>query len=355
MSAELERRYRRLLAWYPAEYRLVYEDEMLGVLLAGKRAKQRFPGFREAADLLLSAAWMRLAPRGAGATDSRWTDAAAVLGVLAPILLLAKHVRPVASDLGWFFRGVDTTPMAQPTTTWFRIAGWIAVTVAVLCGWRLAAATGAWAAVLGEAIIFTLRHSAGSTTLVQASWPLLLTVVVAIAVSVPGGPRRGTSVLGWRRAALFGAAGAVAASAPMAVPFLATVVQSGESSGTIVTSDTPFVIGAAIDQRLVALVALLTYAVVSAMIVAAIAGISPPIRRRVVTLLAPTMTLLLVIELRFDDALSGAIYVRPPLLAGPFLWPLLIGAPLLVLLASLSIVRRRDRTERHAQLGSATD
>jgi hypothetical protein len=33
----LERRYRRLLAWYPAAYRAANEDDMLGVALASPR------------------------------------------------------------------------------------------------------------------------------------------------------------------------------------------------------------------------------------------------------------------------------------------------------------------------------
>ena len=35
----LERRYRRLLAWYPAAYRSIYGDEMLGVLMAAASAR----------------------------------------------------------------------------------------------------------------------------------------------------------------------------------------------------------------------------------------------------------------------------------------------------------------------------
>jgi hypothetical protein len=34
VAAALERRYRRLLAWYPAEYRQAHEEEILAVLLA---------------------------------------------------------------------------------------------------------------------------------------------------------------------------------------------------------------------------------------------------------------------------------------------------------------------------------
>ena len=36
-SAGLERGYRRLLAWYPREFRREHEEEMLAVLMAGAR------------------------------------------------------------------------------------------------------------------------------------------------------------------------------------------------------------------------------------------------------------------------------------------------------------------------------
>lgn len=66
----LERRYRRLLRWLPADYRAAREDEMLGVLLLAARPGQRRPNPADAADLLLGVAgvwqrrlWIRLRPR----------------------------------------------------------------------------------------------------------------------------------------------------------------------------------------------------------------------------------------------------------------------------------------------------
>ena len=46
-SSALERGYRRLLAWYPAEHRSVYGDEMLGVLTdaaSGRRTNRHGAG-----------------------------------------------------------------------------------------------------------------------------------------------------------------------------------------------------------------------------------------------------------------------------------------------------------------------
>jgi hypothetical protein len=60
---ELERRYRRLLAAYPATFRREYEQEILSVLMAGAEQGQRWPRLAEAADLLRSATFTRLGTR----------------------------------------------------------------------------------------------------------------------------------------------------------------------------------------------------------------------------------------------------------------------------------------------------
>jgi hypothetical protein len=60
---DLERRYRRLLAGYPAAFRREYEQEILSVLMAGAEQGQRWPRLAEAADLLRSATFTRLRTR----------------------------------------------------------------------------------------------------------------------------------------------------------------------------------------------------------------------------------------------------------------------------------------------------
>jgi hypothetical protein len=62
-QTELERRYRRLLAWYPRAFRDENEQEVLAVLLACAPKGQRRPGLFESADLIRSGLWMRLRPR----------------------------------------------------------------------------------------------------------------------------------------------------------------------------------------------------------------------------------------------------------------------------------------------------
>lgn len=61
-QSQLERRYRRLLACYPREFRREHGEEMLVVLLACAHSGRRRPALADSADLLRTALWMRLRP-----------------------------------------------------------------------------------------------------------------------------------------------------------------------------------------------------------------------------------------------------------------------------------------------------
>jgi hypothetical protein len=61
-AAELEHSYRRWLRCYPRSFRADHETEILDVLLAGARDRQRRPDLIECLDLMRSAIWMRLRP-----------------------------------------------------------------------------------------------------------------------------------------------------------------------------------------------------------------------------------------------------------------------------------------------------
>jgi hypothetical protein len=68
-SGDLERRYRRLVAWYPRAFRREHEQELIAVLMDASGAGQQRPGVRDSADLIKCAVWMRVrpgAPRSAG-------------------------------------------------------------------------------------------------------------------------------------------------------------------------------------------------------------------------------------------------------------------------------------------------
>ena len=60
--ADLERGYRRLLAWYPRAFRRENGREILAVLMTCAPDGQRRPGLAESADLIRSGLRMRLRP-----------------------------------------------------------------------------------------------------------------------------------------------------------------------------------------------------------------------------------------------------------------------------------------------------
>ena len=83
----LERRYRRLLAWYPAEHRRVHGEEMIGVLLASAGCGKRRPGFADTWDLVTGGLRIRLAQPGDDGFDAGWRDTLAVASVAIPAML----------------------------------------------------------------------------------------------------------------------------------------------------------------------------------------------------------------------------------------------------------------------------
>jgi hypothetical protein len=82
----LERRYRWLLAWYPAAYRAANADDMLGVALARSASGQRWPEPGEAVNLIVSGIGERL---GTLLRQPDQRDTAAVLTIAGPMLLAA--------------------------------------------------------------------------------------------------------------------------------------------------------------------------------------------------------------------------------------------------------------------------
>ncbi len=95
-TAGLERGYRRLLAWYPRDFRREHEEEMLAVLMAGAREGKWRPSLAEAVDVLRSALRMRLRRARPGPGNGAWADSLAVFSVVAPLFLLAVDILAVA-------------------------------------------------------------------------------------------------------------------------------------------------------------------------------------------------------------------------------------------------------------------
>jgi hypothetical protein len=154
----LERAYRRLLAWYPREFRREHGPEMLAVLLAGARDGQRRPGPAESADLIRSGLWMRLrpsVPRSARTVRAavRLMYAGAALSAVEQIIGLALIIVDIkVAARGRFLGHSVTAAQMRPLI----ITVWIIFSLVVVALWLwMARANGRgrnWARILSTVL-----------------------------------------------------------------------------------------------------------------------------------------------------------------------------------------------------------
>jgi hypothetical protein len=208
MSA-LEDRYRRLLRWYPADHRRAHEDEMLGVLLAAAEPGQTRPAVRDAFDLARGGLWVRLRR----APQAGWRDAAALLGVLAPLVLLTGSMRYALQAVVLFpqiraaaAHGVSWTSMYYSAPAQLL---WVVVAAAALCGARRTTTATALVAIVVVIAGFPGYDNAGATAIA----PLLLAVITVGALLAGPGAARGRELLG--RTGLIGIVVLVVLAAPL--------------------------------------------------------------------------------------------------------------------------------------------
>jgi hypothetical protein len=157
---DLERGYRRLLAFYPRAYRRARGEEIVAVLMACAADGQRRPGIGEAASLMRGGTLARLRPPGPTPTRTvrtavrlMWLGALVELGVLAVIVATAgqMHAAILAHNPGYtvadwhaeFRAHVVTLEVAAPITAgvWLWLAwanrrgrGWARVAFLVFFG-----------------------------------------------------------------------------------------------------------------------------------------------------------------------------------------------------------------------------
>jgi hypothetical protein len=206
--ARIERRYRRLLAWYPEEFRLEQGDELLGVLMAGARRDQRWPGLGESADLLRSAVVMRFRRMGSAADGKAWTDALALFSLVAPVVLLLATVLEVAVPYHLPSPSPRYPRQSPPWLSFREIGGLRVLTVP---GFDISLGC---MAVIAALVLLGMRRSAlaaiAATTAywivagrISMPFPLqALSVAVYLlagaALIASPGPRRGRELINWR-------------------------------------------------------------------------------------------------------------------------------------------------------------
>jgi hypothetical protein len=346
----LEGRYRRLLAAYPWEHRRAYEEEMLTVLLAGARPGQTRPGFRDAADLVGAGLRARLRVGVRGFTEPAWADAAAVTGVLVALILCAAAGKNLADQ-------VLVDPSLPPAVgavgpglaDWLRVLGWAAVGATALAGLRRCAAGLAWAGVTGW-LVLVGPDALDQPTYVVGTLPhFALALVAAAALTVPAPPRRALRLLGVRRLA------ALVLGPLVAVALLelnrVTRPPFDAAGGTVSYAANYLEAG---SQRVIWLYAA-GLAVAGLAVLVSLATLAPPVRRRVVVLLAPVEALALSIDPAVAGWAVSTVHVGQTIPLVPAQWAMLVLVPAVTFLAGVVLVRRREERLRMVALGRAAD
>jgi hypothetical protein len=187
----LERRYRRLLAWYPAAHRRTYGEEMVGVLIAAAPEGSRRPGLAGGFDLIRGGLRARFQSSLRWLAGTDWPDALAVCSVAVPVILLGYfiaewlyylHASIVAAYIGppheQVERGLIVLAIAAPpllALRWRRTAAVVALALAgCLSIYTLGGLSGSWGGywiVYGQAVSGSLALLLGAAALALSPGP----------------------------------------------------------------------------------------------------------------------------------------------------------------------------------------
>jgi hypothetical protein len=187
-ASALERRYRRLLGCYPAQHRRAHGEEMLGVLMTGARAGQRWPRLSEAIDLIWAALRIRLRP---GQADQGWRDALAVVSVTLPVLAVMVRIAGVVVLL----TRVHGDASAALPVFLAVLALPLVLAAIVLLRLRRTAVGVALVMLIGAAIVLATGLPADGYAVGFYGSVLVLEIVALLGSP---GPRRGLELLTWK-------------------------------------------------------------------------------------------------------------------------------------------------------------
>ena len=191
----LERHYRRLLAWYPAEHRRAYGEEMIGVLMAAAPGGASRPGPAGAFDLIRGGLRARFRSGLRRLAETDWTDALAVCSVAVPVILVGYFTA------GWLYslgngllqgytgpahmqveRSLIVLAIAAPPLLALRCRRIAALIALALAGWLSVYTLGVQAAV-AAGLLFTIPAPTGWQLLVLLAVPAYPGAVWAIGIS----------------------------------------------------------------------------------------------------------------------------------------------------------------------------
>ncbi|MET8151291.1 hypothetical protein ACIBSW_31740 [Actinoplanes sp. NPDC049668] len=323
---ELEGRYRRLMAAYPLRHRREYEEEMVGVLLAGAEPEQRRPSARDRADILVNALAVRVRGWAGDLGDPAWRRAASAVQVVGALFLLIVGIRWVLPGLT-FYPGVDALEIARP-------AVWAVVFALALAGLRRLAAGIALAGALVEIAHVAQWYGYSPSQVLRSSWLVTVALLVAVcsawlAVGVRVAAPRG---LWW-----FGAALALAGCASVADQYQGMF----HGFSYAVTMNDQF---------------LFRYAAPLYLAAAALAGWAwwrqgSLVRRRILALTAPVAAIATMVTYGFAGFMYSSQQFPSPILLRPFQWAILLATPVVAFAVAVVALNRWERLSALVELG----
>jgi hypothetical protein len=318
----LERRYRRLLRWYPPSHRAAHREEMLGVLLDAARPGQRVPGVTQTVNLV--ACGLAIRARRA-LIAGPWQDALAVVSLIAPVLMLviaALDLAEMARQAVAIYQaypgeeGPFLTPDLVP-----QLGGpgvvmiiWLAVVILALTGRRRAAAaiaSIALALALSD-LLAVLIHQSGAWSgglpmflITAGQGPVFIASLAACSLAFSAGPRRGLAIVGRRPACLMIAA----LSGLFGVPEIVLMVRSSVP----VAAST---------------VSLLDVSVLTIAVAVVVTHVRDTVDRRVAALVAPVLLLdAASIPFEFKGISTATVVLSlASLLFAVLVWPVAIAS-----------------------------
>ncbi|MFI7700159.1 hypothetical protein [Nonomuraea sp. NPDC049480] len=206
----LERRYRRLLTWYPKDHRARHEEEMLAVLLAASTPGQNRPTGRDAFDLVrggLAIRLRRVAPPG---SRRHWRAAVDLAAILAPLTLFGGGLFRAAG-----YAGRLAFDLALPNLVYALPYGLIVLLAwlgrrwaAIACAWAMAALHAAvtmarllslpeGTIVVGDVLLGSGRPLIAASMLLSALPACVCAAMLTLAPSPGPGPVGSRRLLAW--------------------------------------------------------------------------------------------------------------------------------------------------------------
>lgn len=200
-TAALERWYRRMLTWYPAEHRRAYGEEMIGVLLASAPEGRRRPTIADTLDLIKGGLLARLRPADADAdTDVGWRDTCAVFSIAAPVAALVYCVAFTAVNWVGALLGGSLAPILTKGSPLPILLITLAIVPSIAIPPLLASAPRLWwlaiTAAAVPAIVVgyeTIRHLQFADS--RVVWYSIFFVLELVALAISPGPRRGAAIM----------------------------------------------------------------------------------------------------------------------------------------------------------------